>query len=103
MDIFQAIAEPTRRSIVEMLAKDGRLSASEIGSAFDMSAPAISQHLKALREAGLVRVERQGKQRMYELDISTIYKIERWAHGMSSQWNNRLDKLGALLASRKGK
>ncbi len=103
MDIFQVIAEPTRRSIIETLAKRGRLSATEIGSGFDMSAPAISQHLKALREAGLVRVEKRGKQRMYELDIGTMYEIERWAHGMSDQWNRRLDKLGALLTSKKDK
>ena len=68
MDMFSALAEPTRRSILEMLASEGRLSASEIADRFPVSAPAISQHLKVLREAKLVQVEKRAQQRIYEIN-----------------------------------
>jgi DNA-binding transcriptional ArsR family regulator len=100
MDIFYAIAEPTRRSIVEMLAKKGRLSATDISDTFSVSAPAISQHLKVLREAGVVNVEKQGQRRIYQLDMERIYEIERWSHNMNRLWNERLDKLGTLLKTK---
>ena len=57
-DIFNALAEPTRRDIIEMLATKGQLSASDISTSFKVSAPAISQHLKVLREARLVTMRR---------------------------------------------
>lgn len=101
MDTFYAIAEPTRRSIIEILAKKGRLSATDISDKFSISAPAISQHLKVLREAHLVTVEKQGQQRMYQLDVNTMYDIERWTHNMTSLWNERLDKLDTLLKVKK--
>ena len=101
MDIFTAIAEPTRRSIVEMLAKKGRLSATDIGGKFSMSAPAVSQHLKVLREAHLVRVEKMGRHRMYHLDVTALYELERWAHTTTSLWNERFNKLDALLQAKK--
>ena len=97
MDIFYAIAEPTRRHIIEMLAKKGRLSATDISDKFSISAPAISQHLKVLRQAGLVSVEKQGQQRIYQLDMDTLYDVERWTHKMTHLWNERFDKLDALL------
>lgn len=103
MDIFYAIAEPTRRSIIEMLAKKGRLSATAISTNFDMSAPAISQHLKVLREANLVQVEKQGQHRIYYLDMDTLYEIERWTHNLTTLWNKRLDKLETLLKDSKKK
>ncbi len=97
MDTFYAIAEPTRRQIIEILAKKGRLSATDIGHNFSMSAPAISQHLKVLREAHLVHAEKQGQHRIYYLDMNTLYELERWVHTQATQWNQRLDKLGKLL------
>ena len=103
MDIFYAIAEPTRRSIIEMLAKKGRLSATDISDKFKMSAPAISQHLKVLREAHLVSVEKQGQQRIYQLNVEKIYEFERWTHGMTKVWNERLDKLDTVLKINKNK
>jgi DNA-binding transcriptional ArsR family regulator len=103
MDIFYAIAEPTRRNIVEMLAKKGRLSATDIGEKFSMSAPAISQHLKVLREADLVYVEKQGQQRMYQLNLEKVYGFERWAHEMTKVWNKRFDRLDKLLKAKKNK
>jgi len=64
-NVFNALAEPTRREIVEMLANKGRLPAAAISKRFKCSAPAISQHLKVLREAHIVTVETRGHQRIY--------------------------------------
>jgi DNA-binding transcriptional ArsR family regulator len=69
MDIFTALAEPTRRSIIEMLARTGAAFGNgDIRYRFDSSPPAISQHLKVLREAKLVRMEKRSRQRIYEIN-----------------------------------
>jgi DNA-binding transcriptional ArsR family regulator len=67
MDAFAALADPTRRRIIEMLA-ERELAAGEIARRFDMTAPAVSQHLKILRTADLVRVRNDAQRRIYALD-----------------------------------
>ncbi len=96
MDAFTALADPTRRRIVEMLA-EGELSAGEIGERFTQSAPAISQHLKALREAGLVRVTVAGQRRIYALDPDGIDGFEQWVRRVRAFWPDRLAALEAAL------
>lgn len=96
MDAFAALADQTRRRIVEMLAQGPR-SAGEIGEAFIVSAPAISQHLKTLREAGLVRVTVAGQRRIYALDPAGIDAFEDWVRGVRAFWSPRLDALEAAL------
>ena len=103
MDVFSALAVPTRRSIIEMLASRGRLSATDIYDKFNASPPAISQHLKVLREVKLVRVEKQGQQRMYEINIEGIYAFELWTQKMTHLWNQRFDALDRVLESEKKK
>lgn len=68
MDKLYALAEPTRRTILEMLAKEGQLSATEISDRFNVSPSAISQHLKVLREANLVLMEKRAQQRLYRIN-----------------------------------
>lgn len=97
MDTFSALADPTRRHIVEVLAANGRLSASDISRRFKVSAPAISQHLKALRLAKLVQVEKKAQQRLYTIDPAGIRQMELWAVYMRTLWNERFNKLDALL------
>lgn len=92
MDSFTALADPTRRRILEMLG-GGRLAAGEIGGQFRLSAPAISQHLKVLREARLVRVEVQGQRRIYSLDPEGLGEMDDWIHRVRRFWNERLDVL----------
>lgn len=99
MDRFTALADPTRRAILEMLARRGEMSAGDIAAPFDVSAPAISQHLKALREAGLVLVERRGQQRIYRVNVVAMREVEEWAHRLQRQWEQRLDALEAFLKS----
>lgn len=78
MDPFTAIAEPTRRKILEMLSANGSLAATDIYKNFSSTPPAISQHLKVLREANLVRVERRALQRIYFINPEPIKRLERW-------------------------
>lgn len=96
MDIFQAIAEPTRRSILELLAKRGQMSASQIANGFEMSAPAVSQHLQILKEAKLVFMEKKAQQRIYRINSKTVGEFEAWTKKL---WNDRFDALEAVLES----
>lgn len=97
MDVFAAIAQPTRRSILEMLAEGGQLSASDISRRFRVSAPAISQHLKILREARLVRMHKHRQQHIYQVNPEAVQQVEAWARGVEALWSERFDRLEALL------
>ena len=103
MDIFDALADPTRRKIVELLADSGPLPASEICDHFPVSRPAISQHLKALRLAGLVEMEKQAQQRIYRLNPQAVQHLESWAKGLTQVWSQRYQALDALLELEKKK
>lgn len=92
MDALTAIADPTRRRIVELLARRD-LSAGEIVDEFDMSAPAISQHLKVLRDAGLVTVRADGQRRIHSLASHGFDELESWLQRTRSVWSRRLDAL----------
>ena len=87
-----ALADPTRRRIVEMLASRDR-TAGEIVEEFDMTAPAISQHLKVLREAGLITVRAEGQHRIHSLDPAGFAEIEAWLARTKKFWQRRLDAL----------
>jgi DNA-binding transcriptional ArsR family regulator len=91
-----ALADPTRRRIVEMLA-DREAPAGEIAARFEISAPAVSQHLKALREARLVRVRAQAQRRLYRLDPAGWRELDDWMSGMRRFWTARLDDLEAAM------
>ena len=101
MDKFDALAEPTRRRILEILARDGQLSATEICDQFDVSPSAISQHLKVLREAKLVQMEKRAQQRLYRINPDAMLEVEGWARHMTQLWQQRLDALGAVLKAEK--
>lgn len=103
MDVFYALADPTRRSIVEMLARRGQLSASDISNTFPTSASAISQHLKILRESGLVDMEKRAQQRIYQINPRAVTELETWVHRLREQWEERFEALDALLELEKQK
>jgi DNA-binding transcriptional ArsR family regulator len=92
MHAFAALADPTRRQIVEMLA-GGERTAGDIVRQFDVSAPAISQHLKVLKEARLVTVRAAAQRRIYALDAAGIDEIDAWLSGIRRFWSGRLDAL----------
>ncbi|MBU6474980.1 MAG: winged helix-turn-helix transcriptional regulator [Alphaproteobacteria bacterium] len=97
MDAFSALADSTRRNIIEMLAASGQLSAGDICRHFDSSPPAISQHLKVLRAAKLVRMEKNAQQRIYSINPAAFDDMEAWIVQMRRFWNERFDALDALL------
>jgi DNA-binding transcriptional ArsR family regulator len=101
MDIFYALSDPTRRKILELLASQGELSATQIYAHFQVSPPAISQHLKVLREANLVRMEKHAQQRIYQINPEAVLELEDWSKQLAQQWNQRLDGLDELLKSQK--
>ena len=101
MDPFAAIADPSRRRMLEMLGQ-GPLAAGRLAAAFELSAPAVSQHLKALREAGLVRVEPSGASRIYSLDRRGLAEIDVWIGRVRGEWKQRLDRLDAALRDEQG-
>jgi DNA-binding transcriptional ArsR family regulator len=103
MDIFTVLSVPTRREILEMLASSGTLTATEICEKFNSTAPAISQHLKVLREAKLVKVEKNAQQRIYALNPDGIHELELWTRKITSLWTSRFNALDALLEVEKKK
>jgi DNA-binding transcriptional ArsR family regulator len=92
MDSMMALADPTRRQIVEMLGQ-GALASGEIADSFDMSAPAVSQHLKVLREARLVEVRVDAQRRIYTLNPRGLEEIDDWLTRVRRFWSARLDDL----------
>jgi len=103
MDTFTALAEPTRRSIIEMIARRGEMTATDISDNFAVSAPAISQHLKVLKETNLVRMEKRAQKRIYTVNPEGIGELENWAQRMLRMWNERFDALEELLKSEEEK
>lgn len=100
---FAALADPTRFHIVEMLAEGGRMSVGEIKKEFTISPPAVSQHLKVLKEANLVRVEVNAQQRIYMLNPDGIAEIEHWTSKTRRMWEARFDALEAMLLEEQAK
>lgn len=98
MTALQALSDPTRQRIVEMLAA-GALSSGEIAGRFELSPPAISQHLKTLKLARLVSVRVDRQKRIYSLDPAGVEEVSEWVARIRAFWNPRLDALEAALAS----
>jgi len=94
--VFRAVSDPTRRGILELLRESER-SASELALPFDMTKAAVSQHLRMLREADLVRVRKEGRQRIYRLNPIPLQVLYDWAAHFEDFWNEGLSSLGAYL------
>ena len=92
MHSFAALADPTRRRIIELLSR-GERSAGDIVDEFDMSASAISQHLKVLREAKLVQMRVDAQRRIYQLNSEGLSEMDDWLRNIRSFWGSRLDDL----------
>jgi len=91
-----ALADPTRQQIVAMLAS-GALSSGDIAARFELTAPAISQHLKTLKAARLVTVRPDKQKRIYALDPHGIAEVTAWVEQVRAFWNPRLDALEDAL------
>ena len=97
MDTFTALADPTRRRIIETLAA-GETSFGDLAERFEMSRPAVSQHLKVLKEAGIVAARAEAQRRIYRLNGESLDEVEAWLGKVRDFWSQRLDRLEELLA-----
>ena len=93
MNAFAALADDTRRDIVRLVAKNGELTSTEISQNFPMSPPAISQHLKVLKEANVLQMKKDAQKRIYSLNQSGMKEMEDWIIDIRNLWTKRLDKL----------
>lgn len=96
MQVFEVLADPVRQQIVELLA-GGERTAGEIAERFSISRPAISRHLRVLRESGLARVRVDAQRRVYHLDPAPLREAGAWIERQRQRWEARLDALGAHL------
>lgn len=95
MDTFAAVADPTRRRIIELIG-DGELDAGTISTQFSLSQPAISRHLRVLREAGILEAAKDGQRRVYRLRPGALSEVESWVDRYRKFWAGRLDDLARL-------
>ena len=103
MDMFVALADPTRRNILELLATSGELTATAIYEQFPVSPQAVSQHLKVLREAHLVEMEKRAQKHVYRLNPQTLSQFEAWITQTKQRWEERFAALDTVLEIEKKK
>ena len=103
MDMFVALSDPTRRAILELLADCGELTATDIYGHFPVSPQAVSQHLKVLREAELVMMEKRAQKHLYRLNPQTLSQFETWIQQTRQRWEERFEVLDKVLADEKQK
>lgn len=101
-DVFQAIADPTRREILCLIAKEP-LNLNSIANNFDMSRPAISQHIKILDESGLVIMKKKGRQRFCHIRPKKIKEVDKWLEQFRQLWEDRFNQLDSVLTNLKKK
>jgi DNA-binding transcriptional ArsR family regulator len=95
--IFAALANATRREVLRLLRERGPQPVQALADHFDMRRPSLSEHLKVLREAGLVTERRSGRQRIYALEAAPLADVQDWLHPYERFWRDRLKSLGDLL------
>jgi DNA-binding transcriptional ArsR family regulator len=98
-DVFGALADPTRRAIVERLVTRGELAAGEIAEPFDISLPAISRHLRVLEDAGLVERRSERQKRLIRAKPEALALAQDWIERQRAHWNAALDRLEAVIAA----
>ncbi len=99
-DVFHAVADPTRRAILDRLRGSG-VAVAELAAGFDMTRPAVSKHLRVLREAHLVHEERDGRQRVYRLNPGPLRDVSQWVESYRTFWATNLLSLKRHLESGK--
>src|SRR5215470_634923 len=92
-DVFNAIAEPRRRQIVELLARRGALAVGTLVAVMEFRQPAVSKHLGVLRKVGVVAVTKQGKQRVYNLEAEKLKTVHDWVKAFEEHWSHQLGRI----------
>ena len=95
-DVFQAIADPTRREIINMIAYKS-LNLNSIAEQFDVSRPAISQHIKILQECGLITITKTGRERFCEAKLGQLNQVSAWIEQYRKLWADRFDVIDEML------
>lgn len=95
-DVFQAIADPVRRQIIGIVAKEP-MNVNSVADRFDISRPAISKHMKILAECGLVVINQKGRERIYEAKLEQLDEVADWVTEHKKIWTQRFDNLEAYL------
>ncbi|HEY7414537.1 MAG TPA: metalloregulator ArsR/SmtB family transcription factor [Ktedonobacteraceae bacterium] len=95
-DIFTALAHPVRRAMLDQLT-EGERPVAQLAGRFGMTRPAISQHLRILREVGVVSEQRHGRQRYYRLHPERLYEVQAWLQKYDRFWQKKLEMLGEYL------
>jgi len=93
MSVFEALADPTRRVILDRLRASHPLSVSELAAPLPMTRQAVTKHLAALQASGLIRVRWRGRERLHELDPRPLKQVERWLAPYAAEWDRRLRRL----------
>ena len=95
--VFEALGDPTRREVVRRLAEGGPASATQLAAELPVSRQAVSKHLAALEEAGLVEGERSGRERRFHLTPAPLSEAMAWMADVGAEWDRRLDRLRRRL------
>ena len=96
-DVFQAIADPNRRAILSLLANKERLNLNGVAENFRISRPAVSRHIKILKECGLVIVVQEGRERFCEAEIDKLNEVTDWVEKYRQLWEARFGRLDEIL------
>src|SRR5688500_12778278 len=102
-DVYSAIADPTRRALLLRLGKEGESNVTELLAPLSISQPAVSKHLRLLREAGLVRSRKEGRLRLYAIEPANLRQVYDWVAHFEKYWDAKLDALGDYLDRQKRK
>ncbi|THV58160.1 ArsR family transcriptional regulator [Flagellimonas alvinocaridis] len=95
-DVFQAIADPTRRQIINLIVKES-MNLNAIAENFNISRPAVSQHIKILTECGIVSIRQEGRERFCEPKLAALKEVSNWVDQYRQFWNDRFDSLDNYL------
>lgn len=102
LDAFNAVAEPRRRQLLDVLA-EGERRVNDLVAQLDLPQPQVSKHLRVLREVGLVDVRREGRERFYRLDATSLKPIHDWVKDYERMWSERFDALEEVVEELKTK
>lgn len=101
-DVFNAIAEPRRRQIIDLLSRGRGLAVGAIVATLGLSQPAVSKHLGVLKQVGLVSVSKEGQQRVYSLNAAGLRPVHDWVKTFERHWGRQLDRIRARAEQRAG-
>lgn len=99
-DVFGALADPTRRAILQLVVDEGPVSATAVARRLPISRQGVAKHLGVLRDAGLVRAERRGRETQFEASLSPLAAVSTWVDDVGAAWDRRLERLGRTLRRR---